>query len=70
MNTFLTKTDIQTNESFKLKAQKEEIECSVYRKPHGIEYCEDFLKLGIEERSKSIFKKKLLWVLTKSLNNA
>ena len=27
LNTFLAKTEIETNESFKLKAQKEEIEC-------------------------------------------
>ena len=61
VNTFLAKTEIQTNESFKLKAQKEEIECPVCGKSHGIENCEDFLKLGIEERSKMIFKKKLCY---------
>ena len=58
VNTFLVKTEIQTNESFKLKAQKEEIECPVCGKSHGIENCEDFLKLGIEERSKMIFNNK------------
>ena len=61
MNTFLAKTEIQTNESFKLKAQKEEIECPVCGKSHGIEDCGDFLKLSIEERSKMIFKKKLCY---------
>ena len=61
VNTFLAKTEIQTNESFKLKAQKEENEYSVCRKSHSIEDCEDFLKLGIEERSKMIFKKKLCY---------
>ena len=39
-------------------------------KLHGIEDCKDFLKLGIEERGKMIFKKKMLWVLPKSVNNA
>ena len=58
VNTFLAKTEIQTNESFKLKAQKEENEYSVCRKSHSIEDCEDFLKLGIEERSKMIFNNK------------
>ena len=58
VNTFLTKTEIQTNESFKLKIQKEEIECPVCGKSQGIEDCGEFLKLGIEERSKMIFKKK------------
>ena len=61
VNTFLAKTEIQTNESFKLKAQKEEIECPVCGKSHGIEDCADFLKLSIEERSKMIFKKKLCY---------
>ena len=61
-NTFLAKTDIKANESFKLKAQKEEIECLVCGKSHGIEDCEYFLKLFIEERSKMIFKKKLCYV--------
>ena len=59
VSTFLAKTEIQTNESFKLKAQKQETECPVCGKSHGIEDCEDFLKLGVEERSKMIFKKKL-----------
>ena len=61
MNTFLAKTEIQTNESFKLKAQKEEIECPVCGKSYEIEDCADFLKLSIEERSKMIFKKKLCY---------
>ena len=43
VNTFLAKTEIQTNESFKLKAQKEETECSMYGKSHGIEDCGDFM---------------------------
>ena len=64
VNNFLAKTGIQTNEPFKLKAQNEEIECPICGKSHGIEDCEDFLKLGIEERSK------MLWVLPKSLKNA
>ena len=59
VNTFLAKTKIQTNESFKIKAQMEEIECPVCGKSHSIKDCEEFLKLGIEERSKMIFKKKL-----------
>ena len=42
VNTFLAKTEIQTNESFKLKAQKEEIECPVCGKSHGIEDCAEF----------------------------
>ena len=58
VNNFLAKTEIQTNESFKLKAQKQEPECPVCGKSPGIEDCEDFLKLGVEERSKMIFKKK------------
>ena len=37
VNTFLAKTEIQTNESFKLKAQKQEPECPVCGKSHGIE---------------------------------
>ena len=37
VNTFLARTEIQTNESFKLKAQKEEIECPVWVKSHDIE---------------------------------
>ena len=57
VNNFLAKTDIQTNEPFKLKAQNEEIECPICGKSHGIEECEDFLKLGTEERSKLIFLK-------------
>ena len=61
VNTFLAKTEIQTNESFKLKAQKEEIECPVCGKSYEIEDCADFLKLSIEERSKMIFKKKLCY---------
>ena len=62
VNTFLAKTEIQTNESFKLKAQKEEIECPVCDMTLKTE---NVLKLGVEERSKKIFKKKLLWVVTK-----
>ena len=65
VNTFLAKTEIQTNESFKLKAQKEEIECPVCDMTLKTE---NVLKLGVEERSKKIFEKKLLWVLPKSLN--
>ena len=65
VNNFLAKTEIQTNESFKLKAQKQEPECPVCGKSHGIEDCEDFLKLDVEERSKM-----MLWVLPKSLKNA
>ena len=57
MNNFLAKTEIQTNEPFKLKAQNEEIDCPICGKSHGIEDCEDFLKLGIQERSKMIFIK-------------
>ena len=61
MNTFLPKADIQTNESFKPKAQKEGIECPVCGKSHGIEDCADILKLSIEERIKMIFKNKLCY---------
>ena len=50
--TFLAKTEIQTNESFELKAQKEEVECPVCGKSHSIEDCENFLKLSIEEEVK------------------
>ena len=57
VNNFLAKTEIQTNEPFKLKAQNEEIDCPICGKSHGIEDCEDFLKLGIQERSKMIFIK-------------
>ena len=57
VNTFPAKTEIQTNESFK----REEIECPVCEKSHGIEESEDFLKLGIEERSETIFKNKLCY---------
>ena len=39
VNTFLAKTEIQTNESFKMKAQKEVIECPVCGKSYGIEDC-------------------------------
>ena len=49
VNTFPAKTEIQTNEPFKLKAQKQETECAVCGKSHGIEDCEDFLKLGVED---------------------
>ena len=70
LNTFLVKTEIQTNYSFKLKTEKEEIECPMCGKLHGIEDCEDFLKLVIEERSKTIFRKKMLWVLPKSVKSA
>ena len=44
-----------------MKAQKEEIECPVCGRSHSIKDCEEFLKLGIEERSKMIFKKKLCY---------
>ena len=57
VNTFPAKTEIQTNASFK----REEIECPVCEKSHGIEESEDFLKLGIEERSEIIFKNKLCY---------
>ena len=49
VNTFLAKTEIQTNEPFKLKAQKQETECPVCGKSHGNEDCEDFLKLDVED---------------------
>ena len=52
VNTFLAKTEIQTNESFKLKAQKEEIE---------FQCVENHMPL------KTV---KMLWVLSKSLQNA
>ena len=57
VNNFLAKTEIQTNEPFKLKAQNEEIDSPICGKSHGIEDCEDFLKSGIQERSKMIFIK-------------
>ena len=52
VTTFLAKTEIQANESFELKAQKEEVECPVCGKSHGIEDCENFLKSSIEEEVK------------------
>ena len=57
VNTFLGKTEIQTNDSFKLKAQKEEIECSVYGKSHGIENCGDFM--GVTKKSPEGIMKKI-----------
>ena len=65
VNTLLAKTEIQTNESFKLKAQKEEIECPMCGKEHGIENCGDFLKLSIKEGSRMIFLKKIVMGVAK-----
>ena len=65
VNTLLAKTEIQTNESFKLKAQKEEIECPMSGKEHGIEDCGDFLKLSIKEGSRMIFLKKIVMGVAK-----
>ena len=57
VNTFLAKTEIQTNESFKLKAQKEEIECSVCGKSYAIEDCEDVM--GVIEKSPECLMQKV-----------
>ena len=57
VNTFLAKTEIQTNESFKLKAQKEQIECSVCGKSYVIEDYEDVM--AVTEKSPECIMQKI-----------